>query len=80
MEKKITIINPFKPEAEYVLREDKSLELLAKNAPTPKKGLKISNPNITKTYVQTGNILKPVEKLEPDQKPYTFPKNFNVYM
>lgn len=76
----ITIYNLVEVKASYLLNKDKSLEILAEDAPTPKGRLPVLNPLVTSTYVKEGNLVKPVEKLQEGQKPYEFPDVFTVYM
>ena len=76
----ITVFNPVQPEEYFVLKVDKSLERIAADAPTQKDHIAVFNPAITGLYVEDGNVVIPVEKLEEGQKPYEFPDQFTVYM
>lgn len=73
--------------AYFVLnREDSSLEKIANDAPRPAGLLPIHfdrnsvGRRSAGLYIEDGNVVRPVEKLEEGQKPYDFPDDIVVYM
>ena len=78
----ITIVNPVRPKEFFVLKDDRSLERIAEDAPTPEGHIAVFNPAVTSlyVYVEDGNAVRPVKQLEKGQKAYGFPDEFLVYM
>ena len=76
----ITFVSAFRPEVSFILRPDKSLEIIAEDTEIPKGFMGIENPLVDSVYVKEGNLVKPITELTTSQEPYLFPENFIVYM
>ncbi|MBL7054557.1 hypothetical protein ISS05_02270 [Candidatus Woesearchaeota archaeon] len=79
-ENTIKILSSVQPRERFVLKEDRSLERIAEDAPKPEGHIAVVNPHVAILYVEDGNFVRPVEELKKGQKPYEFPDQFTVYI
>jgi hypothetical protein len=79
-ERTVTLINAIPARVSFILLSNKDLKKLAINESAPDGYIGVLDPLVTRNYIDLGDMIRPVDKIEAGQIPYEFPSHFLVYM